>query len=232
MTWARFVILLIVTLAPSLTLAGTVRYELPTLLGEHRSTGTSFSDRFAEIATPFGFYAVEQARIVMVGSVQSGRARGDGVVREATDFELKPFARPTASFVRTIEFTSVPTSSLFRFDEIYSNPFVPETTPLPNPDGYPPVTFSVGFWLGLSISTEWPAKIHPTNEPDLNLTGVIIDEPIIANVTTAYVELSGVGIVPEPTAGALVLAGCAGIGMARRRMASYNVALPPAGGRG
>lgn len=187
---------------------GTIRYNLPELLGEHRFDGTTQFGGIAQIDTPFGFYSVEQARLVIEGSVQPGKARGDGIMREPIVFDLEPFAQSAASFKRMYVISATPTIGSFSFDEIYNYPFVPETTPLPNPNGYPPITFSVGLGLSLSFSTRIPSEIG-LGPPFLDaMEGIIVDVPIIADISEAYVEFSGASIVPEPSMTVLALASC------------------------
>jgi len=186
---------------------GTVRYDLPELLGEHRYDGVTQTGGFSHVDTPFGFYAVEQARLVIAGTVLAGKARGDGIIREPLEFDLEPFVQTGASFKSTIAIGQTPTVGLFSFDELYHYPFVPKTTPLPSPAGYPPVSFSVGLGISLSFSTTIPPTIDPNSPYDEATDGVIVDVPIIANVTTAYIELTGAGIVPEPSAWVLATLG-------------------------
>jgi hypothetical protein len=226
-----FFILAVLSLSRS-TLAGAIRYELPELLGEHRYDGTTHIGGFAHVDTPFGFYAADQARLVIVGSVQPGRARGDGVIREALEFDLEPFVQAGASFKDTYLIGTTPTIGAFSFDELYYAPFAPETTPLPNPNGYPPISFTVGLGLSLSFSTKIPPKVDP-NSPYFDATdGIIVDEPIIANVVQAYVILSGRTIVPEPSSTLVALSAMAGLVVLRRRRQSERfrdfAALPNA----
>jgi hypothetical protein len=48
------------------------------------------------------------------------------------------------------------------------------------------------------------ASCWATEVPDNSLiAGVIVDVPIVADVTTAYIELSGASIVPDPTTASL-----------------------------
>jgi len=204
---------LVVAFAPFLgdanAFGGTIRYELPTLLGQHVYDGDPFYlGRFAFVDTPFGFYSADQARLVVVGTVTSGRAHGDGILREAIDFDLIPSVGATPSFARLINFPGAVTVDSFRIDDIYPNPFHPEITPLPNPDGYPPMSFNVRFGVGPSLSTQYPPAIAPIPGVPFVTTGTIIDVPIMANVTEAYIILEGAQ-VPEPATWMLVLAGAA-----------------------
>jgi hypothetical protein len=63
----------------------TLRYDLPELLGEQRFDGTRQFGNSSQVDTPFGFYTVEQARLVIEGSVVPGKAHGDGVIRQPLD---------------------------------------------------------------------------------------------------------------------------------------------------
>jgi hypothetical protein len=210
MRYSRFILLLIavhVFLAGA-AYGGSIRYNLPELLGEHRYDGTTHIGGSAHINTPFGFYTVQQARLVIEGSVQPGKARGDGIIREALQFDLEPFVSIGASFKLWYEFPATPTIDSFSLDELHHYPFVPDTTPLPNPAGYPPISFSIGLVITLSFSTDIPPKID-LDSPFYDATdGIIVDLPIIANVTNAYAILSGPEIVPEPPAGFFAVIGC------------------------
>ena len=194
---------------PIVSFGGTLRYDLPELLGEHSYDGTTYLGGLAHVDTSFGFGTVQQARLVISGSVQPGKARGDGVIREALEFELEPFVQAVASFRgASVQLPVTPTIGSFTIDEIYPNPFVPKTTPLPNPGGYPPISFSVGLGLNFTISTNIPPNIDPGSPFNDATDGIIIDEPIIANITTAYIEFQGAAIVPEPSSVTIAIAAC------------------------
>jgi hypothetical protein len=202
-------------------LAGTVRYELPELLGQHLCHGELFIAGLSNIHTPYNFSAIEQARIVVQGDVQAGLALGDGIIRAAEVFELKPGIGVTASFKHSAALGVDDLAGAFSLNETYAYPFVPETTPLPNLDGYPPVSFTVGLGLGPSLSTQFPPKIDPSPQYFQATDGVIVDQPIVAFVSVAFVELSGAEVVPEPSGMALVLAFSAiGFGTDTRRRRS------------
>ncbi len=204
----RHSVALAVCLFAGVAYGGTLRYDLPELLGEQRFDGTRQFGNSAQVDTPFSLYAVEQARLVIEGSVSPGKAHGDGVIRLPLDFDLMPFVQAGASFQRSLLFPATPTVGPFSFDEIYPFPFVPETTPLPNPGGYPPILLTVGLGISLSFTTNFPPKIDPASPFYDAMDGVIVDVPIVANVTTAYIELSGASIVPEPPTASLALASC------------------------
>ncbi len=182
---------------------GTIRYELPELLGEHfYDGGLSLFDAAAQIDTPFGFAAVEEARLVVVGRVSHGQARGDGVIREGTSFELLPSVSVYPSFANSSELNTESTSETFRIETIYLNPFVPDPLPLPGPDNSPPVSFLVYLLVQPSLETNFPPLIEPSG--DIPASGIIVDVPIIAEIEQAYIVLSGTSIVPEPNSLALV----------------------------
>lgn len=207
----NLVLLLALTqcLLGSAALGGTIRYDLPELLGEHRYDGTtgSFLYAYAHFDVPFNVYSLQQARLVIEGSVQPGKARGDGIIRQALEFDLDPSVTVTASFETIFLLWAAPTTSSFRIDEIYPYPFVPNTTPMPNPAGYPPRSYSIGLSPAMSLSTNLPPIIDPVSDFYNAFDGVIVDVPIIANVTTAYIELSGPAIVPEPSTAVMALLG-------------------------
>ncbi len=204
--------------------AGSIRYELPTLLGEHRydGTGSPISGRFAFVDTSFHFYDIAQARLVVEGRVTAGKARGDGVLRKDLEFDLLPSVAVEPSFSTTLAIPRAPTPESFLIEKLYPHPFVPETTPLPNPDGYPPVSFFVHVSVGPSLATSFPPLITPPAPGELVYAtdGMIVLEPIIADITSAYVVLSGPGVVPAPSGLAVVVIACAGLLMTRRRFPS------------
>lgn len=149
--------------------------------------------------------------------MSSGQARGDGIALEATTFELIPVvsARPTFS---STQFVSNATPETFRLETIYPDPFVPETTPLPNPDGYPPLSFQVYLSVGPSLSTAYPARVDGYEGVVFVMDSIVVDVPIIAHIDQAYILLSGPAIVPEPAS--VVLAGLAVlVGVVRNKRA-------------
>jgi hypothetical protein len=196
------------SLANSAAWAGAIRYELPELIGNYVfDDGDPQSWRTSiPITTPFGYFSAAQATLVIKGTTTAGRAHGDGVIREAVPFELDPAIRSAPSFARSIQFSTQTTIGPFLINEVYANPFVPDTTPLPNPDGYPPQTFSVSILIGPSFDTHYPALIQPGLEL-FGANGTVIDVPITANVSEAYITFEGQGIAPEPSALTLVFLG-------------------------
>jgi hypothetical protein len=190
---------------------GSIRYELPNLLGEHRFDGTppSFLGRVAFVDTPFGgtpyaYYTVTEARLVVEGHVTSGTAHGDGVIRENVEFDLLPSVAAQPSFSSHLTYPVQPTPESFRLETVYTRPFAPAIYHLapvfPTPDLYPPISFSVRLTVRPTINTDFPPLIMPT-EPGkfvLSTDGVIVDVPITAQITNAYIVLSGPTIVPEP----------------------------------
>jgi len=179
---------------------GSIRFELPALLGEHTyDGGLAIINAVAQLETPFGFYSVEEATLIVEGQVSSGLAHGDGIIRESTSFDLLPSVSIRPSFGRSIDISTEPTPAMFRFETTYPYPFVPETTPLPNPGGYPPVSFGVNLSVGPTFGTIY---FNPT--VGTLSTGYIVDVPIVAHIETAYIILSGSSIVPEPSSIALI----------------------------
>jgi hypothetical protein len=209
-------------LASNAAYGGSIRYELHSLLGEHiYDGGLAIFNAATQIDTPFGFYAVEEATLVVEGRVSQGIAHGDGVIRENTIFDLLPSVSVRPSFDNSIEISAEPTPATFRFETKYPYPFVPETTPLPNPDGYPPVSFAVYLSVGPSLGSLFPVKFDPVGDTLSN--GIIVDVSIIAQIESAYIVLSSANIAPEPSGIALVcglivllLSNC-DAGTARRR---------------
>lgn len=205
--------------ASSAALGGAVRYELPELLGEHRFDGSEdyLILRSDHVDTPFGYYTVERARLVVEGNVTSGRAHGDGIIREALDFELKPSVSAAPSFDGLLRIFGESMVGEFHIDQVYPNPFLPSTTPLPGPGGYPPISFYVTVSVSPAFLTDCPPLIEPDLPPHLLWPyGIIVDTPIVANITEAYIIMEGQGVVPEPSAWMLILAGTSAIILSRR----------------
>lgn len=193
----KYLSLIFVLLLSNAVHGGSIRYELPSLLGEHVYDGTlTIFNAAAQIDTPFGFDAVEEAKLVVEGKVSPGVAHGDGVIRENTVFDLPPSVLLLPNFDHSIEISTEPTPATFRFETTYYHPFVPETTPLPNPDGSPPVSFSIYLSVGPTFGTQFPPLLGSPD--DMLSPGIIVDVPIVAQIESAYIVLSGTSIVPEP----------------------------------
>jgi len=215
--------------AASISNAGVVRYHLPELLGKHVYDG---SEKFyfaatTQIDTPFGYYSVKQARLVVVGTVTTGKARGDGVLREAIDFDLKPSVFAGATFANSAIYSNTSTPYVFRIDQVYPNPFVPNVTPLPNPDGYPPISFQVFLSVGISATSDFPPLLTPPLPGTVvfETDGLTIEAPIVANIVEVYVLMEGPEIVPEPAAGVLLVTGAA-YSLRRRRLQAVRNLWP------
>ncbi|MEX2167803.1 MAG: hypothetical protein WD851_00710 [Pirellulales bacterium] len=189
---------------------GSVRYDLPELLGEHWFDGTQNGfdpGRTSDIDTPFGFYSVSRARLVLEGAVNAGRAHGDGIIREAIEFTLDPAVQPMLNFHYVRSISDVPDVGSFRLERIYTYPFTPDPFPLPSPDGYPPISFSVSVRIEPSFSTDIPPLLEPGDDYGFRTGGIVVDLPIVATITTAYIVLEGPIIVPEPTGLSPILVG-------------------------
>ncbi len=177
----KYLASIFVLLASSAAHGGSIRYELPSLLGEHVYDGSLTLWNAAQVVdTPFDFYAAEEATLVVEGRVSQGVAHGDGVVRDSTTFDLLPSVSARPSFDHSIEISTEPTPAIFRFETTYSYPFVPETTPLPNPGGYPPVSFTVYLSVGPTFGT-----IYFDPSTGTQSTGIIVDVPIVAQIESA-----------------------------------------------
>lgn len=225
-----FVALTPIVVSP-LAWASTIRYELPQLIGEHRFDGNTeyHFGQIAHVDTPFGFYSVAEARLVVEGSVTAGKAHGDGIIRQALEFALEPSVSALPSFVHSLTFSTKATIGEFRIGETYAHPFAPETIPLPNPDGYPPLSFDVRFAVGPSFVTNYPPAIEPRPELLRTMDGIIVDVPIVANVTTAYIVMEGPGVVPEPDGAVIAFFALVIIGLIQRvaRTLSGQFAMIP-----
>lgn len=209
---------LLIGSSPAIAYGGSIRYELPALLGEHRYDGAlSFFNAIQEIETPFGFHEIEEARLVVAGTVSNGQVRGDGIIREETSFELLPSVNARPSFANTIDISTEPTPGVFHFETPYPDPFTPTVTPLPKPSGFPPITFWVYLGVSPALGTQFPSLIERTG--DVLSSGIIVDVPIVAEINQAYIVLSGASILPEPGSLALACGALALIVAARFRAA-------------
>jgi len=200
---------------------GSIRYELPSLLGEHRYDGTDFRGAITpDIDTPFGFYGVTEARLVVEGRVTKGKARGDGVIREDVTFDLLGLVTAVTSFQSTFEIFPPQTPETFRLEEVYFRPFTPRTTPLPNPAGNPPISFHVGLSVSPFVSptfNNYPPLLEPRPDSVYINDGVIVDVPIIVEIVTAYIVFSGPSIVPEPSSLVAGILGALGLLLTNHR---------------
>jgi len=188
--------------------AGTFRYELPELLGELRYDIEKTSLVDVSIATPFGLTGVSKATFIIEGSITRGKARGDGVIFEATEFELEPAFAVGYEFPNS-GFGTLPLlqPSSFRIVETFNGPFY-SVTPLPGPGvSTPPFSFSVTASVGPAITTMYPDRIDSQTDPIDLPVGFVVETPIIANVTEAYVVLEGSSVIPEPNSCTLVALG-------------------------
>jgi hypothetical protein len=214
---------------------GSIRYELKELLGQHVYDGTSsWTSLVQRIDTPFGYEwpGIDESRVVIEGRVTTGRAHGDGVTLENTSFNLLPLVTVGgASFQNSISLSPISyyTPEVFRLEQINTDPFRHETIPMPNPMGYPPLSFEVA----LSIGPAFASFLHGPRRYDPILTGTdvgvgyIVDIPIIATIERAYVILTGPGVtVPEPS-GVVVAMGFLLAGVAARWHFRSGLGKPP-----
>lgn len=185
---------------------GSIRYDLSDLQGEYRYDGTPsiFMPQLV-IDTPFGSQTIQKARLVLEGRATAGRAHGDGVFRENTDFVLLPTIFSILGNVVNLGPEIAPGD--FQL-EIISNsfPFDP-AVPLQPTVGASLISFGVGVKASSSLTTEYPPLLDPLQPAPLLQNGIIVDEPIVIVIERAYVILEGPTIVPEPSSIAIVIAG-------------------------
>jgi hypothetical protein len=161
---------------------------------------------------------------VIKGTLSGGRAHGDGVTRENQSFDLLPSYQWLSNFGDFYSLNNTKPEGDFVADiEFNAYPFLRSLRPLdPVRDPIALASFSIGFRAMPSISTQYPLFLNPVdNQVDFG-QGIIIDVPVRANVTEAYIVLSGPAIVPEPSMyviGTLSIVGLAVIGCMRRRNA-------------
>lgn len=195
--------------------AGSVRLELPELLGELRFDGTESpfgggpNSKSTSVYSPIRHvYAVSEARLILEGEVMVGAARGDGVVRESRAFDLLPAVKVDISTTRggSTSLLAEPTPDDFRIEKVSFSPFIPLVIPLPGPGSTPfdpgPIKYKV--FLGAHTSN-LPPRV--TNDPVIFPDGIVVEEPITARITRAYVVFSGSQIVPEPSGVAIFVIG-------------------------
>jgi hypothetical protein len=205
---------------------GSFRYDLPELLGEYRLDGSSGNgyfniDRAVDIHAPISRYAVETARIVIEGYGTPGRGHGDGVLREALEFDVIPSVTgvPTAPRATVYGVLSPPALGAFRLEYEFSGPFIPRPGHMP---GEPPLG-PYGVLATVDINdfhTDYPSIIGPVPEQGIDIRdGIVFDSLPVVNITSAYILLEGPSIVPEPTGGALLATGLSLLFFTRRRLA-------------
>lgn len=197
-------------LTSSPLLAGTVRYELPQLLGEHVYDGPDYWGRLAQVETSLSYYSADSAKLVVEGTVAAGRARGDGILREALEFDLLPAVSASAYLPgsSSVDFIGEPSPlGSFRIEKVYPRPLDPQVVLMPSPDGYPPILLAVSFSVRPIFVHPYPPLLHQPQPGDLTFhdDGIIVNEPLVANVTKAYILITGPHIVPEPASGFLLL---------------------------
>jgi hypothetical protein len=216
-SFSRIVFAMLVLFSGATTAsAGSVRIELPDLVGDYNFVPTSDwlnqgfdASRSVVIPTQYGFYSISTAIVVVEGTVAAGRAHGDGVLREATEFDLIPSVRASLNAFRSVDYlVTDPFLGAFHIEKAYEAPYVPEITPLPNPDGYPPIEIRVGAHVGLNdFYTNFPPYIGTPPDGLYIRDGLIVDQPIAGRITSAYLILNGPDIVPEPPAMILLIGG-------------------------
>jgi hypothetical protein len=198
--------------------AGSIRIELPELVGDYNFVPASDwlnqgfdATRSVMLPTQYGFYSISTAIVVLDGTVSAGRAHGDGILREATEFNLIPSVRADLNaFMSGRYLVTDPFLGAFRIEKFYVAPYAPELTPLPNPDnpGTLPIEIRVGAHIGLNdFYTNFPPYIGPPPDGIYIRDGLIVDQPITGRITSAYLILDGPDIVPEPPAMILLIGG-------------------------
>jgi|GEM_PF-3600766 len=216
----------LLTLASGVAYGGSIRYDLPNLLGQHVYDGSlPLFNAEQQIDTPFHFNVVEEAKLVVVGRVLHGQAHGDGVIREGTSFELLPSVSVYPNFAQSIGFPTETTPETFRFKTTYPNPFVPDPLPLPGPDNSPPVSFLVYLLVRPSPETNFPQRLDPPDDTLTLTNGSVVDVPIVAEIEQAYIVLSGASIVPEPGSLAMLCGSILLLIAARHRAARHSIAI-------
>ncbi len=204
-------------LASAPALGGSIRYDLPGLLGEHRfDDPLMFIGRGAEVATTVAPKQITAVRFVVSGSVSSGRARGDGVQFDPVAFELLPAVNIYTNIGFSIGFREEVTPDKFFLEWTIADPFADLLSPPIG--GYPVFDLQAFVSIAPSLQTIFPHRLSAAD--DQLAPGYVIEQPIIAHIDTAYIILSGPTIVPEPSG--WTCAGLLSIAMvfARRRLLS------------
>ncbi|MBA4107490.1 MAG: hypothetical protein C0485_17270 [Pirellula sp.] len=209
----RFLLTAVAASATLVAQAGSMRFELPELLGEHELT--TLADGFpagyvvtsTTIQTPFYVYHVNSARLVIVGAATAGTIRGDGATRAAEEAAFLPRVTAQPQFyggASVVHFSLDPPPSVISLDQSYSRPFVPGVTPLPGPGVVQQLRAKFDVTLAMYPDSVALNSIPYLTESDplayrRQEEGLTVIESARARITEAYLILEGPGVVPEPT---------------------------------
>jgi hypothetical protein len=193
---------------------GSIRYDLPELLGQHYYGAHGLGGVGTERQTDFIGYSVTKSRLVIEGTIHPGKARGDGIFREPVEFDLIPIVGFSVGAIPGLFSPSVS----MRFDADHVNlgpvlvdhtrilPFRWNITELYDSSNDPPLLFGAELGLFDYFPAPFPAKIVADGEPYYLMDGIIIDVPAYANITNAYVEFFlDSELVPEPSTAAATI---------------------------
>lgn len=208
--------------SPATSVAGTIRYDLPELLGRYEYGGKDdpLRGRSVTVDTPFDLGGVSSIRLVLEGTVKPGVARGDGIYYEPTRVVLEPSVLSGVGVENGMVLLTLashqPTGD-FRVERELLGPFRnfkyggcdPEVICSPGPPRHIPV-YSFSAWAGASpaYTTQTPEVIdnnETVNDPSDGgpyilrefLDGLIVEVPVVANITEAYAIIEGRSVLPE-----------------------------------
>ena len=192
--------------APTLVLAGYVRYDLPELVDEYRWEDKKLpaDEGHASLDTRLPLADVSEARLVIEGRATAGVAHGDGVTLRSDGCDLLPgaFIELSGGEIRRIWRLQAPDGG-FRFEQVHHAPFALAPVIAPGLDLNPPrMSVEVSVCTFPWWTTVYPPRLTPPGPGPyvINLVpdGIVVDVPIVVEVTAAHLVLSGPAIAPEP----------------------------------
>ena len=199
-------------LSPAASMAGTVRYDLPELLGryEYGLQDDPLRRRSVRVDTPFELSGASSIKLVLEGTVKPGVAMGDGISYEPTRVVLEPSVPSGIGVTRGmayLSFGSPQSTSEFRVEHEILGPFRsfdysqgcdPEVICSWKPPRLIPLySFTASAGVSPAHTTQTPDVIDGQTKPFRFLDGLIIEVPVVANITEAYAIIEGSGVVPE-----------------------------------
>jgi hypothetical protein len=206
-----------IALSATAASGGTLRIDLPQLVGDCCSAGQLPPE--AEVPTPFDIRGVSSIRLVLEGTLTSGKGRGEGVEGVATEFELKgtasayfyalqgfpprPPLDPDYLFVSFFFKTEAePQAGQFHIDHFFIGPFFDARTL----DLVPVLSLHFSAGPEISAATLFPPPI-PFFHTELLYETIT---PIHMSISSAYFVLEGASVTPEPGGIALGLSAALG----------------------
>ena len=200
--------------------AATITYALPEFLGAYTFDDFSYtlgvSRARTQVDAGLSVGSARRMRVILVGTVTSGRYRGDGVTREALEGDLiggVALGLHVAGFGYLATLSGWGVEGPFVYEREFDGPFY-SVIPMPTPN--PP---ALDVTITATLQPDWfamaptlPERIDPapSDGPPYELRlwsdGLDMLEPLSATITEAYLEID---VIPEPATPLLLLAGAA-----------------------